>query len=193
MIIVKLIAKIRGRVPGLNESIKNEIAVTESGHTIIVLLREENFLEKKEKTWFYIPEPVMRRPHHLLIECEEMLETAGEIGCATIICGTSGKEVRPFMISRSTGKAIFSLLKTAAVVKANTEGMISITEYEIKIGLDSKQGYVWRKRLWSGTIEELPQLLLRYERAANNALKKALSSGNPRVFYADSHIAIPVN
>jgi hypothetical protein len=110
-----------------------------------------------------------------LIDVAEEGGAFTKTGHARVVCGVSGKPLRPYYMPRNghlaNGQhAFFSVPEQVITVSANKEN-IKITRHVLsevgdRVGMESEE-------IWSGRQEELPETFGKYAAAVEAAAKKA--------------------
>ena len=173
---MKIIAKIKGENLELVQTLKQQgiAAKLVRGGVIVELPKRE------KKTWgepdsFDIPEGVSDAI--LLIDCCEKGGGMTSTGSGTVICGLSGKPLKPYYVPRrghlACGEhAYFSVPNAVITVTGyRRDSNITITKYEIK--KDGQTAILEISEIWKGEIEFLPELYDCYKEAATAARQKA--------------------
>jgi len=113
----------------------------------------------------------------LLIDCEEHGGGMTNTGSGTVVCGLSGKMLRPYFTPRRGHLACgahgyFSVPGAVVTVTGyRRDTNVSIQEHRIK--KDGELAWIETSDIWSGELEVLPNTYKRYEAAAEAAHRKA--------------------
>ncbi|TSC56395.1 MAG: hypothetical protein G01um101418_389 [Parcubacteria group bacterium Gr01-1014_18] len=113
----------------------------------------------------------------LSIDVEESGGGMTNTGSGTIVCGLSGKALKPYYMPRGGHRACgthahFSVPNAVVTITAGKKsGILTINKYTIR-----KEMYIARiesEKIWSGQIEELPNIFAHYKEAAEAADRKS--------------------
>lgn len=155
-----------------------------------------NLLVPEERSENYLIHrvPVYRIPREAnkAIFCIDVEEKGGgeiKTGEATIVCGLSGKKLRPYYVRRSPVSAnethaLFSIRASVVTVTAwRPADTVSIDEHRIvRKGICA---WIETVNLWQGPCRELPEALGRFEQAVEAAIEKAYHDNCREVHYAN--------
>lgn len=125
----------------------------------------------------------------LFIDCTESGGGYTNTGSATVVCGLSGKALRPYLVSRSGHRACdthayFSVpCSVITVTGYRKQSNIEIVSHTII--RDGNIARIESKSIWSGDFRELPKIFERYEQAVFAANKKADCYHCRHVHYAE--------
>lgn len=125
---------------------------------------------------FQMPSCVNGQPP--LIQIAEEGGGLGEIGQATIICGFSGKALRPFFVGREQDDphALFSVPGGIVVIElrlSSTGSRVRVQSREVVKDEAERLARIVAKTLYQGSLEAFPESLIRYRPAVDAALAKA--------------------
>jgi hypothetical protein len=123
----------------------------------------------------------------LFLDCSEV---AGEVDgrlFATVVCGLSGKPLRPYYESRGKGKkykryARFSAPQTIVTVQGK-DNQVSIMKHRVEM-VQSQTAQIVSFRIWNGNPESMPRKLAHYRPAAESALAKLRCTNPHRLHFA---------
>ena len=124
---------------------------------------------------FIIPEST--KQIHLFLNLSEFGGGMTKTGSATVVCGVSGKPLKPYKIFRHgdlacNTHALFSVPEKAITIRAEKNRQIVIREHKIVITAP-RRACIHSETLWTGNFLELPNRLSRYQNAVDAAREKA--------------------
>ena len=112
----------------------------------------------------------------LFIDCAEEGGGMTNTGSGTIVCGLSGKALRPYYVPRgghlACGTHAYFSVPNAVVTVTGYRRDTNITIEEHRIGRDGNVARIESKKLWSGELEALPETFNRFQAAAEAASTK---------------------
>jgi len=129
---------------------------------------------------FEVPEILKNLPQKLLIQCEEYGGGATHTGNAQIICGLSGKPLRPYCVPQrghlaGGTHALFSVPESVIVVSFSHhrgDGDINIRNFSLrKVG--ECKFVVDEFEVWTGKPYDLPISFSKYKSAVDAAVQKS--------------------
>lgn len=129
---------------------------------------------------FEVPEILKNFSHKLLIECEEYGGGATNTGNAQIICGLSGKALRPFYVPQrghlaGGTHALFSVPESVVTISFSHhrgDGYVNIRNFSLrKVG--ECRFVVDEFEVWTGRPEDLPLKFRQYSSAVDATVHKA--------------------
>ncbi len=172
---MKITARINGENGVWLSTIKNAgiTAKMVKGGIIVDLPHRDAFTDQPD---YYIV-PMLIDGAKLFLEVTEYGGGMTNTGQGTIICGLSGKALRPYYIPNggdlsNKTHAYFSVLEAVVTITSyRQDSTIAIEEHRIV-----REGGIARietKRLWDGHLGELPNTLGRYQAAATAAEAKS--------------------
>lgn len=131
--------------------------------------------DQEGHTHFVIPGEIAGAT--LLIEATEHGGGYTNTGGATVVCGLSGKPLRPYYVPRgghlACGTHGYFSVPGAVVTVVGYRRSDNVTIEEHRIRQVGEIAWIESKQLWSGDIHELPELFSRYQAAAEAANMKA--------------------
>ena len=136
-------------------------------------------LPARKKSWsdpdiYEIPTEV--NSSTLFIDATENGGGMTNTGSGTIVCGLSGKALRPYYVSRgghlACGTHAHFSVPNAAVTVTGYRCDDEVTIEEHKICRDGNIARIESKLLWSGNVKMLPESLSRFRAAAEAAREK---------------------
>lgn len=171
--------KITARISGENQSMVD--ALTQRGITA-KLVKGGVIVElpaRKKESWndpdtYEVPTEVNCAT--LFIDVTENGGGMTNTGSGTVVCGLSGKALRPYYVPRgghlaNGTHAHFSVPNACVTVTGyRHENVVTIEEHKIKRG--GNIALIETKELWRGDIESLPNLFGRFHVAAKAAVEK---------------------
>ncbi len=123
----------------------------------------------------------------LLIDCEESGGGMTNTGSGTIICGLSGKTLRPYYVPKGYCNSIHAHFAVPEAVVTITgyrkDSNIKIEEY--RIVREDHVAYIKTREIWSGELEALPDTFSNFRAAAEAASQKGNCYHCRCVHYAD--------
>lgn len=127
-------------------------------------------------TSFDVPPEVHRKIHTLFIEGTEHGGGMTNTGSGTVVCGLAGKALRPYRVFRSGDlscgtHALFSVPSGFVTVTASRDGSLEIVEHRIR--RPGPTAVIESQQLWTGHLDELPNLFAHFSPAAQAAVDKA--------------------
>lgn len=170
---MKIIARKNVEDCGLVESLKQRgISAKLVRGAIIVELPEKPKEKWDEPTVYEIPVEVLDATF-----CIDLSENGGGMtntGSGTIVCGLSGKALRPYYTPKgysNSDHAYFSVPSAVVTITGyRKDENIKIIEH--RIVLKDNSARIDSRKLWSGEVEALPNLFSRFQAAAEAAAKK---------------------
>lgn len=98
-------------------------------------------------------------------------------GSSTVVCGLSGKALRPYYVPRgghlSCGThAFFSVPNAVITVEADRQDD-NVVIKEHRIVCDDNVARIKGKKIWTGALNELPKIFSHFQKAAEAAIQKA--------------------
>jgi len=175
---IEITAKIKGEKTSLFELLKHKGLSARMVKGGIVVELPVSYGEFKTYT---IPDDLKGHEFGLFIDVAEEGGGKSNTGDATIVCGLSGKALKPYYVPGgghlSCGiHAYFAVPEAVVTVNADRhhdDVRISINRHEIQRTANNGIAYIRSKKLWSGQPDELPNAFMRYEDAVNAAVAKS--------------------
>lgn len=144
----------------------------------------------KINEWIDIPNSVLDYDYVLLINVAEKGGKCGDISYAQIVCGVSGKPLKPFFLPRKnvqpcSDHAYFTLPERCYTIEASEdyENIVKIKEHTIEIDEDNNKARIRTDDVFVGNIIDLPDDLIRFKKPAQICIDKASCEECQRVFY----------
>jgi hypothetical protein len=179
---VKLVCRKKGENPGLVDALKAR--GIRAKHVRVGVLAD---MVVSGRAGVYTFPPGMNGAD-LLIDVEESWLREVEGTRAQVVCGLSGKALRPYFVparghpSGRSGQAFFSIPTAVVLVTAYRDGRVEIRHLWVETGGDITT--LLARLLWSGSAAELPHLPSQYGAAARAAIEKAKCEHCCHVHYA---------
>jgi hypothetical protein len=170
--IMKVTAKIKGENQSLVDILtqRDITAKLVKGGVIVELpVRKKELLNKSDT--YEIPAEM--NDATLIIDITEEGGGMTNIGSGTIICGLSGKALRPYYVPRGGHRACgihaYFSVPNAVVSVTGYRRDDNVTIEEHRIIRDGNVARIESKELWSGELETLPDSFSRFRAAAEAA------------------------
>ncbi len=166
---MKIVARINGENMAMAEILKQRgvNAKLVRGGVIVELLASKDSSFK-----FEIPDEVATAT--LFIDCSEHGGGMTNTGSGTVVCGLSGKALRPYYVPKGYSNAehaFFSVPNAVVTIKGRRRDN-NITIKEGRIAREGNLAWIEEKELWSGELETLPDIFVRFQAAAEAAYQK---------------------
>lgn len=178
--------KIKAKINGENQPLVD--ALTKRGITA-KLVKGGVIIElpliplRKNKSWsdpdtYYeiLPEVKEVNSAMLLIEITESGGGMTNTGSGRVVCGLSGKALRPYYVPRSghlaCGTHAYFSVPNAVVTITGYRRSNEVMIEEHRIVRDGNVAWIESKELWSGDLEVLPEFFNRFQAAAKAAKAK---------------------
>jgi len=171
--------KVTARINGENQSFVDTL--TQRGITA-KLVKGGVIVElpaRKKKSWsdpdtYEVPAEV--NDAKLFIEVTEHGGGMTNTGSGTVVCGLSGKPLRPYYVPRgghlACGTHAYFSVPNAVVTVTGYRRDDNVTIEEHRIVRDGNVVWIESKKLWSGELEVLPESFSRFRAAAEAASAK---------------------
>ncbi|MDD4937762.1 MAG: hypothetical protein PHX34_01975 [Candidatus Shapirobacteria bacterium] len=164
----KVIAKLSGEHVNLLERL---------GHSVVKLVRNATLVELKATDGVYrIPKEIYGFSFSLQIEVAEEGGGYTHTGFSTIVCGLSGKKLKPYFMPRygdlaCEKHAFFSVPMSVVLVKGDrAKEEVEITKHSIVCINQTVR--VEESLIWKGQFDRLPKRYQQYKGAVNAAKDK---------------------
>lgn len=184
---MKIVARVEGEKPTLIEALKagGIAAKLVRNATIVELERNQSHTDL-----YHVPDEIQSHEYVLLIEATEHGGGMTNTGSATVVCGSSGKKLRPYYVPKghsNSTHAYFSVPGSIITVTGyRKDDNVTIMEHKIEIkGAYGEFAEIKTSDVWSGEVGVLPNLYSRYQDAAEAAHGKANCYHCRHVHYAE--------
>lgn len=123
----------------------------------------------------------------LFLDCSESADEGDGRPFATVVCGLSGKALKPYYESRGRGKkykryARFSVPQAIVTVRS-WDNKISIMKHRVEV-VRPQTAQVFSFVIWNGKLESLPRKFAHYRSAAESAQAKLRCVDPHRLHFA---------
>ncbi len=142
---------------------------------------------KEKPEWFEVPAEVAAAEPTLLIDCEEHGGGMTNTGSGNVVCGLSGKALRPYYVPKgysNSTHAHFSV-PNAVVTITGYRSDDNVTIKDHRIVREDNLVRIQTTELWGGELEALPETFSRFQAAAEASYQKGNCYHCRCVHYAD--------
>lgn len=171
MEMLKIVARLEGERWWLSRELnKLGIKAVLGGGSTFVELPESKKASQTGEFAFFIPSKVKKIYKRCYISATE---EGKENGSSQIVCGLSGKALKPYYMPRDfkDARAHFCAPYTIATVIHDKKGSFSIFEHKAEI--KDQTAKIVSRLIWRGIIKNLPVSLVRYQKALEAAQEKS--------------------
>jgi len=168
---MKIVAKIDREDRDLAERMRGKglEARVIRGRTLIELNKTGNVYD--------IPVEVKSQNPTLMIDCSECGGGMTNTGNSTIVCGLSGKKLRPYYVPRgghlANGNHAYFAVPSMVVTISGYRQDYVVTIEEHAIIVNGSRAHIKSSIIWSDEVDNLPNYLDRYREAAYAAYEKS--------------------
>jgi len=172
---MKVVARINGEDQALVDKLKGKglVAKLVKGAVVVELPKQKKERWDEEDV-FEIPAEA--RAAKLFLDVSEHGGGATNTGSGTVVCGLSGKRLRPYYVPRgghlAGGTHAYFSVPEAVITVTGYRRDENITICEHRIVTSGITAQIVTKELWSGEMEFLPGTFKRYQEAAEAAYRK---------------------
>lgn len=161
-----LVGDLNGR--GINAKLVKGGAIIDLPISLEGLLSDNVFYE--------VPAELINKDAIFFIDVIEHGGAATNTGSGTIVCGLSGKALRPYYVPRgghlSNGTHAYFSVPAACITITGYRHIDAVTIEEHRIVKTDNGVRIESLERWSGALEELPDTFIRFQAAAKAAVEK---------------------